>query len=43
VTFNKDAPGSGQEFVVMLDAPLHRVVDQIRDWPTGDLYPTFSL
>jgi N-acyl-D-amino-acid deacylase len=43
VTFNKDAPGAGQEFVVMLDAPLHRVADQIKDWPTGDLYPTFSL
>jgi hypothetical protein len=28
---------------VMLDAPLHRTVDQIKDWPTGDLYPTFLL
>jgi hypothetical protein len=43
VTFNKDAPGAGEEFVVMLDAPLHRVADQIRNWPTGDLYPTVSL
>ena len=43
VTFNKDAPGAGQEFVVMLDAPLHKTADQIKDWPTGDLYPTLSL
>jgi N-acyl-D-amino-acid deacylase len=43
LTFNKDAPGAGQEFVVMLDAPLHKTADQIKDWPTGDLYPTFSL
>jgi hypothetical protein len=43
VTFNSDASGDGKEFAVMIDAPLHRVANQIKDWPSGDLYATYSL
>lgn len=43
VVFNSDADRAGKEFATMIDMPLHRTADQIRDWPAGDLYANYSL
>jgi hypothetical protein len=43
VLFNSDADPSGKEFAGMIDMPLHRTANQIKDWPDSDLYAKYSL
>jgi CubicO group peptidase (beta-lactamase class C family) len=43
VVFNRDADQSGKEYAGMIDMPLHKTANQIKDWPDGDLYGKFAL
>jgi hypothetical protein len=43
VVFNRDADPAGKEYAGMIDMPLHKTANQIKDWPDVDLYGKFAL
>ena len=41
VLFNRDAGKDGKEFAGLIDPLLHKPANEIKDWPTIDLFPRF--
>ena len=39
VLFNSDAEKNGKDFSTLIDEPLHKTADGIKDWPEIDLFP----
>jgi N-acyl-D-amino-acid deacylase len=42
VLFNSDTGPKGKDLVPLLDEPLHKTADGIKDWPDVDLFPKFE-
>jgi N-acyl-D-amino-acid deacylase len=41
VLFNSNANKDGKEFASLIDEPLHKTADGIKEWPTEDLFSRF--
>ncbi|MBV8837830.1 MAG: beta-lactamase family protein, partial [Alphaproteobacteria bacterium] len=43
VLFNSNGTADGKEYIGLVDAPMHRLANQMKSWPTGDLYPKYAI